>query len=295
MKPTLLAFLVLSLASLSAEVILPGLFADGMVLQQQAKVPVWGWAKSGSLIKVDFAGQSQNTKADSKGQWAIDLTPLKASSVPRELKVTVDSEIKVISNVLVGEVWLCSGQSNMGFVMQSAVKAPLRTPASQVIVDTIAAEISAASDPLFRQIDIPRRVSAGTAKARFKATWIESSPETNGKFTAAGYYFGRELRRELGVPVALIKCSWGGSKIESWMPESSFQQTDKLKQYYQGESAKVSKQLAKWDEKSLKAAYQKKLGAWKEEMAIARSGAGANLYNRAGLPTSVFKVKKRQQ
>ena len=200
-----------------AEIRLPRIFGSHMVLQQGQPVPVWGWAAPNEEVMVEFAGQKKTAKADASGAWNLKLDPMPASAEPRTMTVspsgapsaTPPSTIRnpQFEDVLVGEVWLCSGQSNMEFPVSAANRA--------------AEEIAAASWPQIRHIGIPK-LTAGAPQADVKAEWQVCSPSTAGGFTAVGYFFARELHRRLQVPVGLIHSSWGGTRIEPWTPPSGF-------------------------------------------------------------------------
>jgi sialate O-acetylesterase len=186
---------------LQAGVTLGTPFRDGMVLQRGKPVAVWGWASPGEKVRVEFKGQAKPTTTDSGGRWEVKLDSLPASSEPAQLTVTGRNRVSV-QGVLVGEVWLCSGQSNMNLPLSAARDA--------------AHEIAAADHPLIRYFEVesvvfdqPLEMAAGT--------WKVCAPETAGRFTAVGYFFARELQRELGVPIGIIKSTLGGSPIEGWM------------------------------------------------------------------------------
>lgn len=187
---------------LSATIIPAPLFQDYAVLQQGKPVPVWGTADAGEKVTVSFAGQTVSTTADATGSWRVTLAPLKVSSTPATLTLAGTNTI-VLNDILVGEVWLCSGQSNMEFTLAKANNAK--------------AEISAAKFPLIRQFRIGYKVSNTPLRAA-GGEWIAASPATAGKFTAVGYFFAGEIHQKLGgVPVGLINSSWGGTDIEPWM------------------------------------------------------------------------------
>lgn len=196
-----------------AEVSLPQIFTDHMVLQRDQPVAVWGTAAPGESVTVRFAGDTQSAVADSSGAWSIRLHPLTADATGRELVVAASNTI-TLSDVLVGEVWFCSGQSNM--------EKPLGTRSGQQPCDDHEAEIAAASHPLLRLFQVPRnnRPVEGDLSLR----WLPCTPENiNGThFSAAGYYFGRRLLEELRIPVGLIHSSVGGTRIEPWTPREAF-------------------------------------------------------------------------
>ncbi len=190
---------------LRAEVSLPKIFGPGMVLQRDVRLPVWGWAAPGEEIAVELAGQVERTTASVKGEWRVDLAPLAAGG-PHTLAVKGRNTLE-FGDVLVGEVWLCSGQSNMEW------------PVSRT--DNAEAEIAAAELPQVRLFQVAK-VSQGYAQRDVKAEWRVCSPATVPGFSAVGYLFGRRLHRELGVPVGLINSSWGGTRIEPWTPPAGF-------------------------------------------------------------------------
>lgn len=186
---------------LAADVTVSALFADRMVLQREMPVRVWGDAAPGEKVSVEFGGQSHRATAAADGSWAVVLSPMPASSEGRELRVTGSNAI-VLRDVLVGEVWLCSGQSNMAWTIDRVIGA------SEIIV--------APEDPGLRQFTVGRATPDSRARS-LQGSWQKAGPETVARFTAVGYFFARQLRRELGVPVGLVNSSWGGTPIEAWM------------------------------------------------------------------------------
>ena len=204
-----IAFVAVALAvsplALHAVVRLPHVFGDKMVLQCGQKVPVWGKADPGERVTVSFAGQTVSATADAKGAWRIDLKPLKASATGAAFRVKGTNEI-VFRNVLVGEVWFCSGQSNMEYTMSARRK-----------VKDWEREVAAAKWPLIRHFHPPHRV-AYEPMDDLEASWVETTPETIPPQSAVAFFFGETLHKELNVPVGLINCSWGGSRIEPWTP-----------------------------------------------------------------------------
>jgi len=263
MKKTLFLASLLITQVLWANIELPALFSDGMILQQKAKVPIWGWAAKGTHVSVIFNNQTKSTTVDDDGKWMLHLDPLKASAESSELKITVGPESKTIQNVLVGEVWLCSGQSNMDYTMQ-ALTGPAINKKNQPIVDSIRKEIAEAKDPLFRQITAEYRNSHFKELESFKGRWVESSPQNNGSFTATGYYFGRQLRRELKVPVALIKCAWGGTIIEPWISKQSYLDNAEITKHYEDKTMYIKQKLNQWDEDKVQAAYRESIRKWEK-------------------------------
>lgn len=199
----ILAFpiLLFAAATVRGDVTLAAPFSDGTVLQRGKPVPVWGRADAGEEVKVEFAGQSLHTRAESDGRWRVDLAPMLANADPAQLVVTGKNRVTV-SNVLIGEVWLCSGQSNMNMALRQALEAER--------------EIAAANYPLIRHFVVKSKVSDGPAEMT-AGEWKTCTPENAGSFTAVGYFFGRELLRNLNVPIGLMKATLGGSPVEAWM------------------------------------------------------------------------------
>jgi sialate O-acetylesterase len=225
MKKLTCLLLLLTTAPLLAEVKLASPFTSHMVLQCDRKVPVWGTAENGEEVTVEFAGQKISTKADADGKWQVDLEPMKASAEPCVLVVTGNrpSQIETLKceDVLVGEVWLASGQSNMDFSMSKKVKyfAGVRNEE---------AEIAAANYPLIRMF-------TGTAQKTYAPTnrvggeWKTCTPETAPAFSAVAYFFARDLQKEIKVPVGIITEAFGASTAEAWIDRETMTADAKLK------------------------------------------------------------------
>ncbi|MEN8829470.1 MAG: sialate O-acetylesterase [Lentimonas sp.] len=228
MKSIKLLLLLCLAQCLKAELVLPSIFSSHMVLQREQALPIWGKANPGATVAVAFAGQTKKTKADTDGQWRVDLEPLSASSAPRVMAVSSTfnadhSTIKFL-DVLVGEVWLCSGQSNMEWSMTKSENA--------------AAAIAAADHPgirLFQSPKVPSERPLDTVNAQ----WKTCTPASVASFSAVAYYFGTRLQQELDVPVGLLLSAWGGTRIEPWTPPNGFEGIDSLRDIHQ----KVQKTL----------------------------------------------------
>lgn len=199
--PRLLVLLLATAPALRAEWKIPAIFNDHMVLQQQQANPVWGWDAPGTKITVTFAGQTKTAEAGADGRWTVKLDPVPVSAEPRVLKIA-GSQMKEIQDVLVGEVWMCSGQSNMGFTLSSDWNGDIEAAASKL--------------PNLRLIKVPR-VGTQELQNDFQGAWQASSAESAKLFSAVGFFFGRYLHEVLGVPVGLIDNSWGGSAAEAWV------------------------------------------------------------------------------
>ena len=246
---------VLFLASLPAiaELKLPQIFSDGMVLQRDDSAKIWGWAKPGADIKVSLGKQSLTAKTDKSGDWVVDFKGLEANEAGQTLTVEGDGGKKEIKNVLVGEVWIASGQSNMEWRVSSSEGAK--------------EEIEGAKDPLLR-VFVSSNVATREAQKDWNGTWNPTQPDKTASFTAVGYYFGKELRRELGVPVGIIECAWGGKPVEAFTSMEALKALPEAK----GVLEKKEKALASWDPKKAmaqfekqKTAYDAKLKEWQKD------------------------------
>lgn len=195
-----------------AAVKLPSVFTDHMVLQREKAVPVWGKAAPGEEVTVEFAGQKKTTKAGADGKWMVKLDAMQANAQPQILKA---GDVTV-RDVLVGEVWLASGQSNMEWEMSWKP-------------DTTA-DIANASHPSLRLLKIPKTV-ATFPQDDVPAAWAPCTPQTVASFSAVGYHFGLRLHEELKVPVGVILSAWGGTRIEPWTSIEGFDAVPKLKDF----------------------------------------------------------------
>lgn len=214
-----LIFILGILNSSFANVHLPRIFGDNMVLQRNKLVPVWGWANAGEQVTVQFHKQEDKTvKADATGKWMVMLEPEKAGG-PYTLTVKAGNTV-TFNNVLVGEVWVCSGQSNMEFMVSSAVNHDQ--------------EIAGANNPQIRHIKVPLTVSATPQDDIPGGEWQVCRPQTAGNFTAVGYFFARELYNQLHVPIGLINTTWGGTMVETWTSREAFEQSDEFKNMIAG-------------------------------------------------------------
>jgi sialate O-acetylesterase len=196
-----LAMILLTTES-EAQMKLPFVIGNGMVIQRDAEVPIWGWADAGTEVHVMFRDQTYTDTANSDGMWRVELPPMNAGG-PFEMAIVVNDEMTRIGDILIGDVWICSGQSNMEWVVRDANDAET--------------EIASADDPMIRHFKVPRSWSWEPEHQLAGGEWQAASPETVGDFTAVGYFFARELREHVGVPIGLINTSWGGSRIEPWM------------------------------------------------------------------------------
>ncbi|HEG44087.1 MAG TPA: hypothetical protein ENH94_08570 [Phycisphaerales bacterium] len=252
-KITLLTVIALTLtAQTLADVTLPAVIADNMVLQRQAQCSLWGWADPGEKINVKASWQwffGKSTTADKDGKWKVSIKTPKASNAPHTITIKAANTI-TLENILIGEVWICSGQSNMEMGM--------------TMISNAEQEIAQADYPNIRLFDAAHAISATPVKD-VTGSWVQCSPEAAkthgswGGFSATAYYFGRKLHKELNIPIGLIATNWGGTPAQSWtsiemlltMPDFADQvklipdnsATKKAKQKYE-------KDLAKWQKAS---------------------------------------------
>lgn len=208
-----LAFSALSVFAF-ANVKLPKIFGDGMVLQRDQQIVVWGWAAGGETVAVSFHNQKKTTKAGKDGRWKVLLQP-EAAGGPYTLVVN-GKNTTTVNDVLVGDVWICSGQSNMEWPVAASANA--------------AAEIAAANFPMIRHFKVTNSTSGTPVDDLLHAgSWKQAVPENVGAFTAVGYFFARELHKQLGVPVGLINTSWGGTDVETWTSRDAFEGSAEFK------------------------------------------------------------------
>ncbi len=226
--------------ALAANVRLPAVIGDHMVIQQDKPVTIWGWAGRGEQVTLRLAGQEKKVRAGADGKWQAVLAPLKAGGAALELDVVGEKGPDIIvRDILVGEVWICSGQSNMEWTVQG-LASPLP-------------EILRADHPSLRLFLVPRRTSDRPLDD-VNAKWTACTPETVRPFSAVAYYFGLELQKRLGVPVGLIESAWGGTMIEPWTPPAGFAAMpdiepllDKQKSKYADYRKALEKVLPEWE------------------------------------------------
>lgn len=241
-----LFFLVLAQASTAMSLAPP--FTDHAVLQRDKSVPVWGRAEPGESVTVVFHGQTVATTADRDGRWMAWLGPATADIEGADLTVSGKTTV-VLHDVVVGEVWLCSGQSNMEFVLDDASNAVFR-------VQDAPDEVAAARFPLIRQFKVPHRVAAAPAETA-EGNWVPCTPQTAANFTAVGYFFARDLYSRLNVPVGLLNCTWDETVIESWLSPSALaadpafaavgERWRRMVEHFSGARAEYDAALAEWN------------------------------------------------
>ena len=234
-----------------AEVKLPAIISDHAVLQRDRAVPIWGWADQGEQVTVSLADRSATVTPDAQGRWEARLSKDLPVGGPYELVVQGKNKV-VVKDVLVGEVWLGSGQSNMAWTVDKSRDFP--------------AEREKARFPMIRMFK-ETSGPAGEPKLEGKGQWVVCSPETVGGFSATGYFFGREIHQALGVPVGVINSSVGGTPVEAWTRWEAQKDLPELKPLFES----WEKRIAAWD--PAKAAEQHKLAREKHKVAVEKAKA----------------------
>ena len=289
-KMLLALFLLAAVASAAwADVTLPAMFSDHMVLQREIGLPVWGWAEPGEQVAVTLGDQTETAVADDAGKWSVTLAAQQAGG-PHKLTVKGKNTVQ-IDDVLVGEVWLASGQSNMAMSVARSANFP--------------EEQAAANYPQLRMFTVTR-VPAETPQQRCEGAWQVSSPESVGSFSATAYFFGRELHQQLDVPVGLINSSWGGTPIEAWtslevqqaLPdlESMLEDWKRRIDTYDPEAAQkqYEKQMAQWPAKVKQAKEAGRQPPRKPRPPVdpkLSQGRPANLYNGMIAPLVPYSLR----
>jgi len=264
-------------AQLDAAVRLPSVFSEHMVLQREQPIPVWGWADAGESVEVTLGSAKTAAVADAGGRWSVKLPALPAGG-PHILKVA-GTNVLTISDVLIGEVWLCSGQSNMNMPIDWGIFGKWGSPESNKA-------LAAIDDPQLRMFLVDKQVATQPA-ADVGGQWKVAKGNDVLKWSAAAYFFGVELRRELGVPVGLLKSAVGGTPVESWMGRSALLEA----------VPEMANSIAQWDKRVAgfdEEAFQRELQAWQAESEKAKAEGRqparrpAAVTQNAWMPCSLF-------
>lgn len=247
----------------TADVTLPAVFSDHMVLQRDVELPVWGWADAGEEVTVRLGDAQKTATADDKGNWSLRFWTRKEGG---PLTLTVEGKNRIeIQDVLVGEVWVCSGQSNMAMSVSRSAN--------------FADEQAAADHPQIRMFTVTRK-AAEEPQDRCSGNWQVCSPDTVGGFSATAYFFGRELHQELDVPVGLINTSWGGTPVQAWTSYA----VQSEKQELQSLLDDWKQRVADYEPEAAKERYEKQLAVWQEKAKKAKD-AGKRAPRRPQAPT----------
>lgn len=251
------AFLVFAQAAL-ADVTLPAIFSSGMVLQQKSTVTIWGWAQPGE--KIDAKGSwmwfGTGTRADQDGKWSLRVRTSKAGG-PHTLTIKGDNEI-VLDDLLFGEVWVCSGQSNMEYTMSMLQDA------------TINADIAKADYPQMRLFTVKKAMATEPQKD-VEGSWQVCTPDVVKNFSATAFYFGRKLHQDLNVPVGLVSTNWGGTKSEAWTSRETLVKYDQFRETV--EALSIPENSAARENKTRQAVQ-----AWEEKIAKLDKGMEEGWY-----------------
>ncbi len=240
------ACLFFGLPAANGAVELSTMFSHHAVLQRGEPVPIWGWGKPGEKVTVRFAGQVKQTEVDAEGGWRLQLDALEANTEGRVMTVAgADGPSLKVENVLVGEVWMASGQSNMQWALSSTERAE--------------EDIPRADYPAVRMF-LTDLVTAGSPQRRVGGEWNVTTPQSAGKFSAVGYYFALRLHEELGVPVGIIRTAWGGKPSEAFTSRESLASQPEGRALLQ----KLDSEMRRFDLARAQAVYEKKLAAWQK-------------------------------
>ena len=254
--------------SVQAEIRMSSIFGDSMVVQREMPIRVWGWTEPGSEVTVKLADKSVSGEADDSGRFHVQLDELKAGG-PHEMSITAGGETKIFKDILVGEVWVCSGQSNMQWPVSNSNDQDL--------------EALSANYPNIRLITVPQ-VGTQEPQDDFEGKWEACTSESVTSFSAVGYFFGRQLHQTLDVPIGLIDNAWGGSAAEAWVKRDRFEADERW-----------SPLLGKWDElaktydhDAAMAKYNERLDKWRENKKGNRPRAPRNVLAGQHRPSNLY-------
>jgi sialate O-acetylesterase len=264
-----------------AEIQTSAVFGDGMVLQREKPIHVWGWSAPNSSVKVTLAGKQAQATSDQDGRFDVELPSLEAGG-PHEMTIAAGDDTLKFEDILIGEVWVCSGQSNMQWPVSASNDSDL--------------EALAADFPNIRLISVPQ-VGSQEAKNSFNGQWEKCTPETVKSFSAVGFYFGRQLHQTLDVPIGLIDNAWGGSAAEAWVRRDVLRSSGKFDELL----AKWRETEANYDHDAAMAQYRERLEKWQQEKKggrprpprnpLAGQHRPANLYNGVLYPILGYTIR----
>ncbi|MDN3665552.1 sialate O-acetylesterase [Algibacter miyuki] len=245
-----------------ADVTLNNLFSNGMVVQRDAKIPIWGWADVNENVIVSTSwGASASVVTAADGTWRIDIKTPQAGG-PHNITVSGKNIIE-ITDVLSGDIWLCAGQSNMDFSISKLVNNS-KDPEHQPLVEYIRNEVATANDNWIRHIAVPSQSALFNKKLNFEDHWRSVNPEQIKEISATGYFFAKAIRKEVNVPIGLLECALGGTRIQPWISEETYMADPNMKAYFEA-SLKKSKEITEKisAENYVDTTYTAKFEAWK--------------------------------
>ena len=243
---------------------LPNIFGDKMVLQRDKSVTLWGWAKAGAEVSAKFAGQNKSAKTNDKGRWTLQLDKLETSFNGRELVVTSGAEKITLTDILVGEVWVCGGQSNMEWSLRASRDSDL--------------EVASADSPHIRFIRLPH-IARPTPQEDFpvinetdiQGNWRQAVPEQVENCTAVGYYFAQRISRRIKVPVGLIDVSWGGTMAQHWVLNGTLKTFPEMQPYHENFEAAMKAWVDGGEKEGADKRYAADLKVWEKARAEAKA------------------------
>ena len=260
----LLALVCFVPSTAEARIELPRVFGDGMVVQRDKPVKVWGWGDEGDSISVEFNGQTKATTVDDDGIWLVTLDPMQLNAEPQELKAWGKKDSVAIQNVVVGDIWLCSGQSNMESAAGGIINSDLDIPrAKYPAIRCLTIPLSSSPTPL-ENFPVEER---NPYYVELKGVWRVCNPENTRDFPAVGYHFARIVHEATGVPIGLIDNSWGGSVVETWVSRETLETIPEAKpliEHFDGE-------VASYD---YDATLAQKMAGWKRHAAKVEAAGG---------------------
>jgi len=266
-----------------------GLFTDHMVIQQKTKAPVWGTGDAGEAVTVSGSwGASAKAVVDAGGTWMVKLKTPKAGG-PHTMTIQGNNSIE-LKDVLSGEVWFCSGQSNMDFILNQLTRV-VKTRTEEEYIPAahyIQQEVQSAADDQLRQFTVTKAVSPLKPLEELAGSWIASAPAHNKDFSATAYFFGRELRQVLDVPVGLIKCAWGGTRVEPWIPRETYEQDEAMAAYFATSQSELKQAMAKWNPKQVDAKFKTAMKKWQETKKGRKPRKASPPEVSQQLPTTLF-------
>ena len=295
-----LAALAVVLSTAEAKLELPRVFGDDMVLQRDKPVQVWGWAGKGAQVEVEFSGQSKKTTTDDSGKWLLALDAMPANAKPQALIVKSGTDSLTFKNILIGDVWLCSGQSNMESDAGGIVNSDLDMPLSNIpAVRCLTLPLRSSPTPL-DNFPIEER---NPFYVELKGVWRVSTPETAKAFPAVGYHFAKIVNAITGVPIGLIDNSWGGSVVETWVSRASLEQIPEavpLIKRFEAEAAaydydaELARKMAGWKQHAAKVEADGKPAPEKPEVPktyVYRQSFPGGCFNGLVAPIQKFAIK----